>query len=84
MYKIIEEACTLAQLFTQLGFLYRANVCIDIALEHLLNLREEDKTNVKNVNISLRKKIKYCLRAKQHMLNKISQRKLIKIYLFSE
>ncbi|UZE89714.1 hypothetical protein [Parapoynx stagnalis nucleopolyhedrovirus] len=75
------EAWELAKNFTKLGYLYRANTCLDIAIENLINL--SDKTNIKKVLILLTKKIKLCQRAKQDVTTKIAQRKLIKIYLYS-
>jgi Family of unknown function (DUF5475) len=75
------EAWELAQNFAKLGYLYRASVCLDIAIDNLLSL--SDKTNIEKVLNLLTKKIKLCQREKKDVDIKIAQRKLIKIYLYS-
>nr|AFS51910.1 DekiORF32 [Dendrolimus kikuchii nucleopolyhedrovirus] len=74
----VVEACELANTFIKLGYLFRAKVCLNIALENLSLLR--NKTNIAQVKSLLTRKTDECLLLEQRVNDKIKQRKLIKVY----
>ncbi|USC25957.1 hypothetical protein [Palpita vitrealis nucleopolyhedrovirus] len=74
----VMEACELANIFYKLGYLYRTKVCLEIGLDNLGMLRR--KTNIKQVQTMLNKKVTECVLFKQKVEKKIQKRVLIKIY----
>ncbi|AOT85503.1 cyun33 [Cyclophragma undans nucleopolyhedrovirus] len=74
----VVEACELTNTFIELGYLFRAKVCLNIALENLYLLRSKTN-NIAQVETMLTRKTNECLRLEQRVNSKIEQRKLIKI-----
>ncbi|ANF29677.1 ORF-29 [Catopsilia pomona nucleopolyhedrovirus] len=74
----VVEAYKLADTFYKLGYLFRANVCLDIALEHLNKLRTKT-AEIKQVVVMLNRQTKKCLCLKLRVNEKIKRRTIIKI-----
>nr|BAX08807.1 hypothetical protein [Antheraea pernyi nucleopolyhedrovirus] len=75
----VVEACKLYAIFERQGYFFRARVCMDIALNNLLKLRQQVGAIAQVVAIIDKNEIK-CLRLMEEINTKIKKRTLIKIY----
>ncbi|AKN80964.1 hypothetical protein [Lonomia obliqua multiple nucleopolyhedrovirus] len=80
IYKVT-EAYDLAQRFLELGYLFRAKLCLDIAFENLNLLQTSNVDDKTTINL-LRKITAKCLDVRKSVDKKLQRRKLIKIYLY--
>ncbi|ABI13901.1 hypothetical protein AGNV_041 [Anticarsia gemmatalis multiple nucleopolyhedrovirus] len=77
----VVEACNLYAIFEQQGYLFRARVCLDIALDNLLKLRQQVGSMTQVVAMIDKRETK-CLQLMEEINTKIKQRTLIKLYKF--
>ena len=77
----VVEACNLYAIFEQQGYLFRARVCMEIALDNLLKLRQQVGSMTQVVDMIDKNETK-CLRLMKEINTKIKQRTLIKLYRF--
>jgi hypothetical protein len=75
----VVEACKLYCLFAKLGYLFRARVCLNIALRNLNELRQSITSIEEAVNIVDKKKAE-CHQLMEKINTKINNRNLIKLY----
>ncbi|AAP29893.1 unknown [Choristoneura fumiferana multiple nucleopolyhedrovirus] len=74
----VAEACNLHAIFVKLGYLFRARVCLDIALANLKELRQ--RVSIPEVaNMLAQKETHFCLLQKE-LNTKIDNRILIKLH----
>nr|WHM28338.1 hypothetical protein [Dasychira pudibunda nucleopolyhedrovirus] len=74
----VVEACKLHAVFAKLGYLFRARVCLDIALANLKQLRQ--RVAIPQVANMLAKKEAQCCLLREQLNTQIDNRNLIKLY----
>ncbi|AGR57074.1 hypothetical protein [Choristoneura rosaceana nucleopolyhedrovirus] len=72
------EACKLHAIFVKLGYLFRARVCLNIALVNLQQLRQ--RVPIPQVAKMLIERETHCCLLLKELNNKIYNRILIKLY----
>ncbi|BBU37517.1 hypothetical protein [Choristoneura diversana nucleopolyhedrovirus] len=77
----VAEAFKLHAIFVKLGYLFRARVCLDIALVNLRELRQ--RVPIPKVANMLAKKETHCCLLQKELNTKIDNRILIKLYRFN-
>ncbi|ABF50377.2 unknown [Antheraea pernyi nucleopolyhedrovirus] len=75
----VVEACKLYAILSGQAIFFRARVCMDIALNNLLKLRQQVGAIAQVVAIIDKNEIK-CLRLMEEINTKIKKRTLIKLY----
>ncbi|AJD09197.1 hypothetical protein [Condylorrhiza vestigialis mutiple nucleopolyhedrovirus] len=75
----VVEACKLYAIFERQGYLFRARVCMEIALDNLLKLRQQVGSMTQVMDMIDKNETK-CLRLMKEINTKIKQRTLIKLY----